>query len=576
MTSAADLDMPSPAIHTDVAGALTGMLDLSKHGDPAAIVDGQGRILSCNPLFSEERGLAQADGVQVSLPLLPVLEEAKAGRPRASVTLDGPQGSLTYDITLLSWPSEAAPLWLLLVTDRTMDVSLRNALVESRARFRDLVKISSDYAWETDAEGHFSMITPRGLAGRSARDLIGRSAEIILDQTAPPVAVLPFTTPTPVHDAELWLRHEDGRSLCFEISAVPLYDKDGLWAGARGVCRDVTQDRHYRTLMAQQRNRDRVFSRITSVFRREADPNDMLQAAASACTHGFVASGCQIFSAPPNLSGGTYRPQLNMTSAFGHYGALELAESALARMLPEISPPCAVLCLEDWSVLAAPAIYGGRLVGAILLWRSAERPSWTEGDIQLLSVLAGQLAPAIEQRSQHHLLLDASRTDALTSLLNRRGFYDEMKRRFNRLQRDNRPAALVYVDLDNFKLVNDSHGHARGDEALRHVADILRHNTRSTDLVARLGGDEFAIWLDNADEQVAVSRAQIFLTAATQLAPYSGDKDRPLKLSIGIAVHHAKDREDINQLMSRADAAMYAVKRGGKGNYAMAAPPASS
>lgn len=564
---------------------MTGSLDLSRHGDPAAIVDGQGRILSANGLFSPERGLVQppddghddaSAGARISLGLLPVLDDARAGRPRANVTLDSPQGSLSYEITLLSLPSDGAPLWLLLAADRTMDISLRNALVESRARFRDLVKISSDFAWETDAEGRFSMITPRGLAGRGASELIGQPAGIILDPDAPPVAVLPFTTPTPVQDAELWLRHLDGRSLCFEISAVPLYDRDGLWAGARGVCRDVTQERHYRTLMAEQRNRDRVFSRITSVFRREADPNDMLQAASSACTHGFVASGCQIFSAAPNLTGGAaYRPRLHLTAAFGHFGAVELSESALARMLPDVSQPSSVLILEDWSVLAAPAIYGGRLVGGILLWRSTDRPAWSDGDIQLLSILAGQLAPAIEQRAQHHLLLDASRTDALTSLLNRRGFYDEMKRRFNRLQRDDRPAALVYVDLDNFKLVNDSHGHARGDEALRHVADILRHNTRSTDLVARLGGDEFAIWLDNADEHVAVSRAQIFLTAAGQLAIYSGDKDRPLKLSIGIAVHHAKDREDINQLMSRADAAMYAVKHGGKGNYAMAAPPSS-
>jgi len=568
MTHSADLTILSP---NPPGEPILEERILDAHGDPAAVIDAKGGILRANRLFSAERGLADPSGAFVSAALQDALAIKNPQQPRLTITLESAQ---VYELTILPFgPNDER---LILAVDRTMDVSLRNALTESRARFRDLVQISSDLSWEADAEGRFGMITPRGLAGYDAKFLLGQTVEALLDPAAPPPGILPFASPTPVDNVELWLRHADGRSLCYEVSAVPLYDKSGEWVGSRGVCRDVTQDRHYRTQMAAQRNRDRVFTRITSVFRREADPNDMLQSAASACTHGFVANGCQIFSAPSHLSSSETRPQLSLSAAFGQAGESALSDSALARLLPNETQTSRVMQLEHWSVLAAPAIYGGRMVGAILLWRTTERPAWNDSDLQLLASLIGQLAPAIEQRAQHHLLLDASRNDALTGLLNRRGFYDEMKRRFNRLMRDDRPAALVYVDLDNFKLVNDSHGHARGDEALRHVADILRHNTRSTDLVARLGGDEFAIWLDNADEQVAVSRAQIFLLAGGPLAVYSGDSAKPLKLSIGIAVHHAKDREDINQLMSRADAAMYAVKRAGKGNYAMAAPPSSS
>jgi diguanylate cyclase (GGDEF)-like protein len=138
------------------------------------------------------------------------------------------------------------------------------------------------------------------------------------------------------------------------------------------------------------------------------------------------------------------------------------------------------------------------------------------------------------------------------------------------MQRNPSTATLVYCDLDNFKLVNDVHGHAKGDEALRHVADILRNNSRSTDLVARLGGDEFAVWLDNAGEQAAAGRAQVFLTAARSLRVYSGSPSKPLTLSIGMAVYDSASRETINDFMSRADQAMYSVKRDGKGHYAMA------
>ena len=550
---------------------LGGILDLTRHSDPAALVDDQGRVLDANAAFLAQPGFCEESNL--SSALQPALDCARDGTSRHTVSLSQGKSIQTFEITSLALPSETGALWLMQAVDRSMDISLRNALVDSRARFRDLLQISSDFAWETDAQGCFSMITLRGLAGYAASDLIGKSGESLLDPNAPLLTLLPFTTPAPIKDVEIWLRDAEGHTLCVEVSAVPLYDKGGNWKGARGVCRDVTQDRHYRTLMAEQRNRDRVFSRITHVFRREADPNDMLQAAASACTHGFAASGCMIFSTLPNLTGVAVRPQMKLASAFGHLGPTELAESVLTRLQALDAAAPSVQRLDGWSILAIQTIYGGKPVGAVLLWRDDDRQDWAEGDQRLLSTLAGQLAPAIEQRSQHHLLLDASRTDALTGLLNRRGFYDEMRRRFQRLQREQTAAALVYVDLDNFKMVNDVHGHAQGDEALRHVADILRNNTRSTDLVARLGGDEFAIWLDRADEPVALGRAQIFLTAGNQLIPYSGSPEKPLKLSIGIAVHHAKYREDINQLMTRADAAMYAVKRGGKGNYAMAAPP---
>jgi diguanylate cyclase (GGDEF)-like protein len=93
---------------------------------------------------------------------------------------------------------------------------------------------------------------------------------------------------------------------------------------------------------------------------------------------------------------------------------------------------------------------------------------------------------------------------------------------------------------------------------------------RAGDLVARLGGDEFAVWLDNAGEQTAVGRAQVFLTAAKSLRPYSGTHNRPLTLSIGMAVYESATRESINDFLSRADAAMYNVKREGKGHYALA------
>ncbi len=160
----------------------------------------------------------------------------------------------------------------------------------------------------------------------------------------------------------------------------------------------------------------------------------------------------------------------------------------------------------------------------------------------------------------------------MSGLFNRRAFDEELQRRIQRLKRDGRPAALLYVDLDNFKAVNDKRGHDVGDEALRHVADILRGNTRSTDLLARFGGDEFAVWLEDVGEKDAVKRAKIFLASAVSLLSYSGEASKPLQLSIGIATYDPQGQESIAGLLKRADVAMYKIKRAGKGNYAVAFP----
>lgn len=562
---------PSPPVFP--AGA-TFRLDgakLAGHAQAVAVVDSTGRLEAANEAFSIQVGLVAEDGRFVAAPVIEGLARlADGNRPVRRVAVEGGQGRRVFDLTSVPL---AEGRRLVMATDRTVEVSLRNALVESRARFKDLVAVSSDFAWETTHDGTFSTITPKGLAGLPARELIGRKAAELLDDGKPPPAVLPFTTPTPVENAEVWMRHADGHTICYLVSAVPLHDGEGAWRGARGVCHDVTVERQQVAFLAEHRNRERVLSRITNVFRREANPDDMLQVAASTCTHGLGASGCQIFTTRTPLAKSITRPQLAVTASFGVVGESARGESILARLAEEKGDGVHVYAARPWSVLAAPAVYAGRHVGALLLWRGADRPAWGKADETLMTSIVGQVAVAIEQRIDYHLLLDASRTDPLTNLLNRRAFYEEVRRRFQRLERDEKTSALVYVDMDHFKQVNDVHGHEKGDEALRHLSDILRTNTRSTDLVARLGGDEFAVWLDGADEEVAAKRAQVFLAAASPLMRYSGAADKPLRLSIGVAVYYPKAREGLNEFITRADVAMYKVKRSGRGSFSMAPPP---
>ena len=182
---------------------------------------------------------------------------------------------------------------------------------------------------------------------------------------------------------------------------------------------------------------------------------------------------------------------------------------------------------------------------------------------------------ANEQIANHERILMLSRTDALTGLFNRRAFFEELGRRYQRLAREKRPATLIYCDLDNFKWVNDVHGHQMGDKALMAVRDMLQQYTRPIDLIARLGGDEFAIWLEGADESGALSRCRAIIDGAKSLARFSGSADKPLHLSLGAAVHMAEFGETLEELVVRADTAMYEVKREGKGSWRIALPHTS-
>jgi diguanylate cyclase (GGDEF)-like protein len=198
--------------------------------------------------------------------------------------------------------------------------------------------------------------------------------------------------------------------------------------------------------------------------------------------------------------------------------------------------------------------------------------AWSGRDAILFGRLAAQFGLALAQLDGQQELERQARTDPLTGLLNRRAFVEEMRIRLSIARRTVRPSALVYVDVDNFKPVNDTHGHAMGDAVLRRIADRIRRSIRAGDIVARLGGDEFAVWLDEADPDGVRRKGLELLKMREDLAECSGTPDRPLGFSIGAAIVDPVSTETIDELIERADSAMYAAKHGGKGRLFVSDP----
>lgn len=477
-----------------------------------------------------------------------------------SVTIKGGDSDRVIELTYL--PASEGDSHVL-CHETTLERNLRSVLAESRQRYKDLVEISSDFAWETAANGAFVFVSPRGALGYTAEELVGRKAESFLVASPDEPGASPFEARSPRDRVQIWFRRAGGDTACLEATCAPLHDENGFWSGTRGVCRDVTQDRERDAALAGARNRERLHAYILHAIRDEVDPESMLDAAAKAVAKALSADACQIY----RLSG---VPRHVPVAEYGAMIEPDVVAPILSRLGGGDSP--VEKNDENWRASVVATRYRRTVTGALCLFRAKTAPHWSDEEREVIVNAADQVAIAIEQVTHHESLRRLSRTDALTGLLNRRAFFEEVAGRLDLAERRERAGALVYVDLDNFKLVNDLLGHQKGDEALRAVAEMLMDNARSGDLVARLGGDEFALWLDGADEAGAVNKANELLAQTEALSkPYSADKKQPLGLSLGIAPYFSGENVSLEQLIGRADLAMYQAKRGGKGGYHIAA-----
>jgi|TARA_B100000315_G_scaffold250251_1_gene282737 diguanylate cyclase (GGDEF)-like protein len=164
-----------------------------------------------------------------------------------------------------------------------------------------------------------------------------------------------------------------------------------------------------------------------------------------------------------------------------------------------------------------------------------------------------------EQSDRICYLEQLATTDELTKVNNRRGFELELNRTLSRAERLHEEGVLVYVDLDDFKPVNDTHGHAAGDEVLRHVANVLSENIREMDTVGRLGGDEFAVILTGTNREDGLIRAETLNQTLNQTSALWNGERIPVRASFGMQAYQAGD--SASALMASADKAMYTIKQ---------------
>lgn len=221
------------------------------------------------------------------------------------------------------------------------------------------------------------------------------------------------------------------------------------------------------------------------------------------------------------------------------------------------------------SELALPMVVEGKTVG-VLNAESVEPDAFDEGSIQTLKLIAHQAAAVIRGGQ----LLDETRrlaiTDGLTGLHNRRHFMRQLDEAVRRAGRYQETMALIMLDLDLFKDVNDRFGHQVGDRVLELLAAALRDSVRESDQAARLGGEEFALLLLRCDRDLAIAIADRVRERIRHLALEGiPESDIDLSASVGIAFF-PEDGQDPKTLMRAADDALYAAKRSGRDRVVLA------
>lgn len=222
------------------------------------------------------------------------------------------------------------------------------------------------------------------------------------------------------------------------------------------------------------------------------------------------------------------------------------------------------------SAIAAPIHENGRAVGSITVATHIAGRVYTDTDREMLMALADQASVALNDAKAADQMRHLAYHDALTGLPNRLLFFEHLVRAVANANRSGTSTAVLYLDLDRFKLVNDSLGHNVGDILLEAVAKRLRASLRTADLAARLGGDEFAVLAENTSADGATLLAGRICEAFAN--PFSiGGHELTVSASVGVVVDDA-GHTDADGLLRNADLAMYRAKVDGFGRHAMYEP----
>lgn len=419
-------------------------------------------------------------------------------------------------------------------------------LAASERRYRALVEASPSLIWTCDAAGRLTFVSARAcreLYGYEPREMIGRH---VAEFNAPEFGrrefvrrFAPALRGRAVFDAEAIHLSRAGERVYVVVSALPVRDDSGRIEAVYGICSDITAlKRRERELNAALRNQQLIFEAAGEGIAFVRD--DRIESA-----NGALAKML-----------GVTRERL-VGRVVGEFLARPEEWDAVRRATLEAAARGEAAIHE--AMLRAPAGTG--------------RSAWCQltarqiGDDRGATILVLTDITLLKRREE--LAWHQANHDELTGLPNRRLLVEHARRLLSVAMRQRRQAAVLVLDLDGFKEVNDVFGHAYGDALLRRVALRLASVLREYDVAARTGGDEFVVLLPEIEEAAVALRVAEKLVVAAREDLEAAGRSLRIHASVGVALF-PDDGNDFEGLLARADAAMYAAKAAGKNRFRFA------
>jgi putative two-component system response regulator len=383
---------------------------------------------------------------------------------------------------------------------------------------------------------------------------------------------------------DLPLERNDGKLINVEFISI-VYDVDNKEVIQCNI-RDITERKIVEDALAQAAEGDSAFSILVSKLFSSisiADISELILESAerfTRSTYGFIGymdleTGYMI---SPTMTRGIWESSQikDETNIFKKFGGLwgwvlnnrqSLLTNAPADdpRLPETAPGH----IPIHNFLSAPALIGAELVGQVVLANS--NGNYNQQDLKFIERLANLYAISIQHQRTEDKIRKLAYHDPLTGLPNRVLFNDRYAIALAGAKRYHKKIALMVLDIDHFKNINDTLGHGAGDEVLKDFSGILLSILRKTDTVMRLGGDEFVIMITDVVEPGHIANVAQKVLEATRKPFMFHDHEVRITASIGIS-SYPEDGEDVEMLLKCADIAMYHIKEAGRDNYTRYVP----
>ncbi len=406
-------------------------------------------------------------------------------------------------------------------------------LHENETRFRDIAESMSDWIWETDADNAYTYCSDKveTILGYRVDELIGKTLFDIMpanevDRVKTHFSEIASDKGT-FHNLENWCLSKDGRMLCFMTSGVPILDDEGKLLGYRGVDTDITERKQAEeALQIEKQFSDMTITSLPGIFYLYNNEGKFLR----------------------------WNDNLEKVSGYNRDEIAQMhpLDFFMTKDQHTVKEKISEVFERGEAYIEADFLTKGN--GTVPYFFTGKRIV-----IDNVQCLVGMGIDITERKYAEEQLSYQASHDALTGLINRHEFERRAERLLSTIKKGKSEHAMCYLDLDQFKVVNDTCGHAAGDELLRQLAIVLHHEVRKRDTLARLGGDEFGILMEHCSLEQAYRVADSLLKAIQDYQFAWEGHSFKVGVSIGL-VAITEATSSLTTLLIQADAACYVAK----------------